>query len=180
MFSAVAYGDEVRAVLLAHKERGALRLAEPLGVALAAAVRRATRGRFVDPLSLVPVPSSRRAVAVRGHDPVVRIARVAARRLRHGGAVMRVLPALRQRRKVSDQAGLAAGDRRANLTGALEVSPGRERELTARRVVLVDDLVTTGASLVEAARATREAGGEVVGAAVVAASLTDDRLLGTR
>lgn len=176
VFAAAAYVDEVRAVLLAHKERGALRLAGPLGVALAGAVRRAVSGRSAGPVSLVPVPSSRRAVAGRGHDHVVRIVRAATRLLRREGTAVRAVPALQQRRKVSDQAGLSAGERWANLVGALEVPLGGRRKLAARPVVLVDDLVTTGASLAEAARVVRRAGGEVLGAAVVAASLTDDRL----
>ncbi|MER7228144.1 hypothetical protein ABT370_33940, partial [Streptomyces rubradiris] len=60
-------------------------------------------------------------------------------------------------RAVADQAGLDAPGRRANLAGALEVTAGGGPLLgDGRRVVLVDDLMTTGASLAEAARALRE------------------------
>ncbi|WP_449657914.1 ComF family protein [Streptomyces chrestomyceticus] len=121
------------------------------------------------PLLLVPVPSARRAVAGRGHDPVRRIALAAARDLRREGVPVRVLCALRQRRTVADQAGLGARQRVANVSGALTVVPGAVRLLAAAPVVLVDDLLTTGASLAEAARAVRAAGGKVVGAGVVAA-----------
>ncbi len=121
------------------------------------------------PLLLIPVPSARRAVAGRGHDPVRRIALAAARDLRREGVPVRVLSALRQRRTVVDQAGLSARRRLANVSGALTVVPGAVRLLAAAPVVLVDDLITTGASLAEAARAVRAAGGRVVGAGVVAA-----------
>ena len=59
---------------------------------------------------------------------------------------------------MADQSGLGARQRRENVTGALEVVPGGGRLLVAGRVVLVDDLMTTGASLAEAARAVAEAG----------------------
>ena len=163
------YADEVRAALLAHKERGALALARPLGEALAGAVRAALRarrrqqapqvaGRLAAGVLLVPVPSSGRAVRARGHDAGRRIALAAAGVLRRDGLPARVAPVLRQRPGVADQAGLTAAQRLANLTGALTVAPGGERLLLgAGPVVLVDDVMTTGASLAEAARAARTA-----------------------
>ncbi|MFD7867431.1 ComF family protein [Streptomyces sp. NPDC059783] len=173
--AAAAYGNAVRAVLLAHKERGALGLSRAAGRALAGAVRSGA-GKDPDPrpLLLVPVPSARRAVAARGHDPGRRIALAAAAELRRAGIPARVAGVLRQRRPVADQSGLGARERLANLTGALGVVPGGARLLAAGRVVLVDDLLTTGASLTEAARALRRAGDRgaagVRHAAVVAAS----------
>ncbi|WP_328771150.1 ComF family protein [Streptomyces sp. NBC_00286] len=186
------YEDEVRAALLAHKERGALMLAGPLGVALAGAVRAslASGGGPGGPVLLVPVPSARRAVRARGHDPVRRIALAAAGELRQAGTPARVLAVLRQRRAVADQSGLNSRQRMDNLAGALEVAAGGARLLAeGGRAVLVDDLMTTGASLAEAARALRaafaEAGarpqtaaemrgpngtGDMISAAVVAAS----------
>ncbi|MER8090607.1 ComF family protein [Streptomyces sp. NPDC058316] len=158
--AAAGYENAVRAVLLAHKERGALGLAGPLGKALAGAVRAGARyAGDVGPLLLVPVPSARRAVAARGHDPTRRIALAAAGDLRRRGTPARVVAVLRQRRPVADQVGLGARQRQENLAGALEVVAGGERLLAAGRVVLVDDLLTTGASLAEAARAVATAGG---------------------
>lgn len=159
--AAARYADEVRAALLAHKERGALALAAPLGVALAGAVRAGLRApsglaRSATPVLLVPVPSARRAVRARGHDPARRIAFAAAAELRRSGTPARVLAVLRQRRAVADQSGLNSRQRLDNLAGALMVAPGGERLLGGGSVVLVDDLMTTGASLAEAARAVRE------------------------
>lgn len=182
--AAAAYGDAVRALLLAHKERGALGLARVLGPALAGAVRYAVadavgagrgtaadRSRDQDRLPgpevvLVPVPSAGAAVRARGHDPVLRLARAAAGVLRAQGLVARSAPVLRLRGAVRDQAGLDAAERFANLSGALEVRPRCEVLLrpatrTGRSegtvLVLVDDLMTTGATITEAARALRAA-----------------------
>ncbi|MEU3616147.1 ComF family protein [Streptomyces sp. NPDC006872] len=166
--AAARYADEVRAVLLAHKERGALALTRPLGAALAGAVRAGVReagegvgvGEGPQPpegVLLVPVPSARAAVRARGHDPARRIALAAAGELRRAGVPARVAAVLRQRRAVVDQAGLDSRQRLDNLVGALGVVSGGARVLCGGPVVLVDDLVTTGASLAEAARAVRSA-----------------------
>ncbi|WTQ47258.1 ComF family protein [Actinacidiphila glaucinigra] len=192
VWAATVYADQPRAVLLAHKERGALGLARPLGEALAGAVYAAVRGGggggapetrrreagltltpptltppTLPPFLLVPVPSSRRAVAARGHDATRRLALAAAADLRRDGLTVRVAAVLRQRRAVADQSGLGARDRPANLSGALTAVRGADRLLRTAPVVLVDDLMTTGASLAAAARAVEEAGGRVLAAAVV-------------
>ncbi|MFF7591983.1 ComF family protein [Kitasatospora purpeofusca] len=204
--AAAPYDGPVRRLLLAHKERGALGLAGPLGEALARAVRSAL-GPYPEPapLLLVPVPSARAAVRARGHDPTLRLARAAAGALRREGLDARALPLLRHARPVADQAGLSAAERHQNLRGALTVRPpGRFRRPgrsdrpdqsdqsdrpgrpgrpgrpdrpgpAGCRPVLVDDLVTTGASLVEAARALSAAGLSPAAAATVAAAVPHHR-----
>ncbi|GAA0281585.1 hypothetical protein GCM10010302_19250 [Streptomyces polychromogenes] len=170
VFAAARYEGAARAVVLAHKERGALPLAGPLGGALAAAVAAARAGGAgAGELALVPVPSARRTLRARGHDPARRVALAASRRLRAAGEPARVAAVLRLRRQVADQAGLGARQRRENLAGALEVRPGGTRLVAGARIVVVDDVVTTGATLAEAARALRAAGLWADAAAVVAA-----------
>ena len=151
-----SYQGEVQRLLLAHKERGQLGLTRPLGRGLAAAVRLHGIERVV----LCPVPSSRAAVRQRGHDHAMRLAKAAAREL--GVEARRLLaPA----RAVADQAGLSTAQRAANLAGAL-----RATGVPGLPVVVVDDVMTTGATLVEAARALAAGGHPVAGAAVVAAT----------
>jgi predicted amidophosphoribosyltransferase len=96
------------------------------------------------------------------------MARAAAGELRRHGVPARTLAALRQLRPVADQSGLPAARRLANLAGAVAAAPGPAALLAVAPVVLVDDLMTTGASLAVAARAVTVAGGRVAGAAVVA------------
>ncbi|MHA7961656.1 ComF family protein [Streptomyces sp. L500] len=172
------YEGGVRSALIAHKERGGLALAGPLGAALAGAVGAAgrsgagwdVRGRR-GPLWLVPVPSARSAVAGRGQDAGRRLALAAARALRGSGASVRVAAVLRLRRPVLDQSGVDARWRVENVAGAMEAVRGAERLWrSGGPVVLVDDLMTTGASLAEAARAVTAGGGRVVAGAVIAAA----------
>ncbi|MFI6156683.1 ComF family protein [Kitasatospora sp. NPDC051170] len=170
-YAAAPYTDPVRQLLLAHKERGALRLAGPLGEALGRAVRSALgpQGERA-PLVLVPMPSARSAVRARGHDSTLRLAGAAARSLRRSGLDARASSLLRHARPVADQTGLSAAERRRNLHGALTVLPRARTALSGRHPVLVDDLVTTGASLAEAARALADAGLPARAAATVAAT----------
>ncbi|MDT7570937.1 MAG: hypothetical protein QOE05_1111 [Actinomycetota bacterium] len=163
--SAAPYAGPVRGALLAHKERGRLGLGPPLGRALAAAI-----GCLQLPADvvLVPVPSARPAVRARGHDHALRLARFAATALTADGRLTRVQPLLAAGRDLGDQSALGAAGRAANLAGAFVV----RRDLPAGLpVVVVDDVVTTGASLVEAARALTAAGATVEGAATVAATI---------
>ncbi|WP_067963442.1 ComF family protein [Nocardiopsis trehalosi] len=163
VWAAGPYADPHRAVLLEFKERRARALAAPLGARLARAVAAAHGGRGAP--VLVPVPARPGARRRRGYDPVLLLARAAARH--HGGRrPARVAPVLRHRRHVADQVGLDRPGRRANLAGALEARP--DPPPRAGPVVVVDDVVTSGATLAEAARALRAAGWPVAGAAVVA------------
>ncbi|GAA1435435.1 ComF family protein [Microlunatus lacustris] len=157
-------------LVTAHKEHGALGLAPVLAGRLAVAVHALLRGsRWAGPVVLVPVPSASSAVRRRGYDATTTLARAAARRLRPGHAVV-VRRLLVQRRGVQDQAGLGAAARSANLDGALRVRRWHRPLPPGAVVVLVDDVVTTGATLTEAGRALAVAGAVLLGAATVAAA----------
>ncbi|WP_084962140.1 ComF family protein [Thermoactinospora rubra] len=118
------------------------------------------------PLVLVPVPSASRTLRSRGHDPVGELAARAAGLLCRTGRAVAARPVLAQARPVGDQAGLTAARRAANLHGSLRVA----HPVGAARAVLVDDVVTTGATIAEAARALRAAGVAVPLAVTVAAT----------
>jgi predicted amidophosphoribosyltransferase len=168
------YAGPVRPAVLAFKEHGRAELAGPLGTALALAVA-AVLTALPDgggPVLLVPVPSSAAAVRQRGRDHVRELAGRAAAELRAAGVPARPAPLLRRAAGTRDSAGLTAAERSANLAGRF-VPRRRAGCPPGGRPVLVDDVVTSGATLVEAARALRALrgpGAPPVLAAVVAAT----------
>jgi predicted amidophosphoribosyltransferase len=172
-WSAAGYAGPVRAALLAHKEHGRRALAGPLGQALGRAVVTAVReAGAAGPVLVVPVPSTPAAVRRRGRDPLLELARVAVDVAGRAGCPAVLAPVLRQVRRPADQAGLSSAARRANLDGALGLRPmAAAPALAGAQVVLVDDVVTTGATLAEAARALRAGAATVPAAAVVAATV---------
>jgi predicted amidophosphoribosyltransferase len=160
--SCADWDGEVRRMVLAFKERARGGLAVPLAAAVAEAVD--TLGLAPGALSLVPVPSRTAARRARGHDPTARLAGRTARILRRRGRLVHLAPVLAHVRDVRDQTGLSAAARRANLAWAMRA--GRFGALPAR-VVLLDDVCTTGATLSEAARALRAVGADPIGAVVL-------------
>ena len=165
--AAAPYADEVRRLILAHKEHARYALVRPLGEMLASAVRAALGER---PGWLCPVPSPRATVRQRGHDPLRRMTKAAVRSLRRQGIDARLAGALHVVRRPDDQAGLSAERRTANLDGAFAVRSRWAETLTDQPVVLVDDVITTGSTLAEACRALESRGVPVLGCAVLAAT----------
>jgi len=139
-------------VLRALKEDGRTALARPLGAALNPTLAEALSAGAV----VVPVPSSRAALRRRGYAVVDLLVR------RAGARPHRLLVPARAAR---DQRGLGRDGRERNVAGTLRARPAR-----GLRVVIVDDVVTTGATLREAARVLRAAGADVVGAAALAST----------
>jgi len=166
------YAGLLKTMVNAHKEDRVLALATPLGDVLADVaadlVAAVGPGR---PVVLVPVPSRRRVVRGRGHDPLLRVTRHAARRLRVRGTRVVVRRLLLPAGRVRDQAGLDAGARAENLAGSLRCRPGAARSLPEGAVVVVvDDVVTTGSTAREAQRALEAERLAVQGIAAVAAT----------
>jgi len=184
-----SYAGVVGPVVVAHKEYGRTALAGPLAGLLAAAVDLALGLATADtgwavgppgPVLLVAVPSSGRARRRRRDDPVRRLTRLATGRLRARGVPARVVTALRVRGTPLDQTGLTRAGRAANLAGRFAVRPAARTALVARPgrpapvVVVVDDVLTTGATAREAVRALAAAGIGVAAVATVAVAHAPD------
>jgi predicted amidophosphoribosyltransferase len=171
--AAGAYAGPVRPALVAFKERGRAELARPLGAALALAVAAVVAAAGPRrPVLLVPVPSTPAAVRTRGRDHVRELTRVAVAELRAAEVDVGAARLLRRRGRVRDSTELSVAQRRANLAGSFVVEPRRSVVPAGSQLVVVDDVVTSGATLTEAASVLERAfpGGPVVLAAVVAAT----------
>ncbi len=188
-WAATTYDGVVRAMVVGHKERRLLALARPLGDLLARAVHAAVTDLVGEPapVVLVPVPSRPSSTRERGYAPTEAITRAAAAALSSYDVEATFSPLLRTRAGLVDQAGLGAASRAANLAGALRVHPPALRRLARAaergrvgpaRVVVCDDVLTTGATATEAQRALRAVG--LPPLAVVAVAATRRRSAGRR
>ncbi len=109
---------------------------------------------------IVPIPLHWRRLAARGFNPAHAVVAAARRAARLETPIDAVV--LRRIRATVAQTGLTATERAANLRGAFAVPPRRAHRVAGRRVLLVDDVITTGATLAAAARALLDAGAAAV------------------
>ena len=162
------YTDPVRSAILAGKEHGRRDLPAHLGRALGNGLLRLHRlGLLPEPIWLVPAPSRRAAARARGGDPVTVMAGAAARLAAERGHPAGVAPCLVTAGSARDSVGLDAAARAANLADRVRWLPGAAPPAGAR-VVLIDDVLTTGATTAAACRVLRVAGVDVCGVLVVA------------
>jgi predicted amidophosphoribosyltransferase len=153
VFSLGRYAGARRQAILAVKEHGRADLLAPLAGALGAGLgQMLTWGVVGTPLAVVPAPTRRWAARRRGGDPVTRLALAATA----GQSDLTVVAALRTRAFVADSAGLSSVDRQRNIAGRVKLV--RPAGLLAGDVVVVDDVVTTGATACESVRVLHRAG----------------------
>lgn len=144
--TAIAYHDTGMKLVRRFKFEGRLDALDVLVPRLAERVRSL---RFD---AIVPIPRHAARVRSEDCDPVWTLARALARRT----GVPVVAGSLTRARITPPQTGLTVAARRANVAASFRTRPGA---LAGRRVLLLDDVATTGATLVEAARSLRSASG---------------------
>ncbi len=175
--AAGVYREELAQALLSFKRHGQHHLKSVLARGLDQGIAAASAG--VDGVCLVPVPSSTGAFVKRGFSPVHLL--LAGRRQRHAGAGPPVADVIRKSRRPAalehlpgGQKGLGRGARAARVRGSMTVPARLHRQVAGRRCIIVDDVLTTGATLAEAARALHLSGAVVTGAVVLAATRPPD------
>ncbi|BAX91358.1 hypothetical protein MSG_01199 [Mycobacterium shigaense] len=163
VFALGRYAGARRQAILAVKEHGRGDLVPPLARALATGVHRLLSWGMVEaPLTIVPAPTRRQAARRRGGDPVTRIATHAVA----GHPEIGVAAALRLRALTRDSAGLGSAARQRNIAGRAVL---RRRAMPSDpEVLVVDDVVTTGATARESARVLAAAGVRVAGVLALA------------
>jgi predicted amidophosphoribosyltransferase len=156
------YAAGLRSALLAYKDGNVRSLAPWLANYLAASVIALDTTPM--PRVLVPVAGRRSAARRRGGDHLLRLARLAGQRLG-----VPVVPALALTGRVADSAGLTSQQRQTNISDRMRAGP-MPRRFAGAYPVVVDDIVTTGATLREACRALAAAGWPTPRTAVIAAT----------
>lgn len=148
VFALGPYADPHRSVVLAMKERKNMTVRAHVGAVLAAALEYLeARGEIPADCTLVPAPTRAKSAKGRGGDPVEQVCRASRR---HVAGVLSLDPS------TADQSGLDQAARRANMTRAVRLTG-----VPRGPVIVVDDVVTTGATLQASVAALLAAGGEV-------------------
>ncbi len=156
--SAGWYRDELRDAVMRYKFSGRRACADAFGQVLAGTVRFYLPGAF-DVISWVPV--SPETLKTRGYDQARLLAEAAA-----GALGKRSVPVLEKTGKNVPQSSLRGREeRRRNVEGVYHVPD--PAAVMGKRILLIDDILTTGATLEEAARTLRRAGASQVVAAVL-------------
>ncbi|MGA5463934.1 ComF family protein [Mycobacterium sp. NPDC050041] len=154
VFSLGRYAGTRRHAVVAVKERGRADLVRPLAGALSAGLAQLLRWGIVEaPITVVPAPTRRLAARRRGGDPVTRIGQVAVT----GHSGVGLVQALRLTAWTRDSVGLSGPARARNVAGRV-----RLRRPVDGPVILVDDIVTTGATAAESTRVLQAAGAHVL------------------
>jgi len=168
-FSAIDFDDSVSNLMHHLKEGGVSALAKPIGLALVQPLCELLLfhpSSTDDALWLVPAAGGIKSLQRRGYSPATLIAKsllvgfdAEARKSAGPGALIWGGGLVWRKHEVSDQAGLSGLARQTNLVGAMQASSG----VANKSIVLVDDIVTTGSTLFETARALRAEGASVLG-----------------
>lgn len=159
----------VRRAVVAWKDRGRSDLTRPFVAALAGAAVGLCADLGAGPLLVVPSPSTAAARRRRGGNLVDALATGVADALTRAGVAAEAAPVL-VRTRGHDQVGLGARARTRNLAGHVRVPARHVARLVGRRVLVVDDVLTTGATVAACRSALERAGGQVIGAVTLAST----------
>lgn len=165
VFALGRYAGARRRAIVLMKDRGRTDLASPLSRSLALGIHQLLRWGLLDlPLTIVAAPTRGWSARRRGGDPVTRIARLATA----DHPDITVARALRMTAWARDSAGLGSAERERNIAGRVSLS--RRRLPPGGELLVVDDIVTTGATARESVRVLQAAGARVAAVLALAAA----------
>ena len=158
--AATYFSPEVSKLLVAFKDLGQSALISDLNELIAPLV--AELAAFSENVYLVPAPSRLENFARRGFTPSFILARALSNQVQNA----RVLNCLVLSKSVQDQVGLSGSQRHSNLAGSMSLN----QKVVGKPCFVVDDICTTGATLIEAWRVLSAGAAIVLGALVVSES----------
>jgi len=152
--AAVRYDDVARALVHAFKYGDRLDLAPTMGAWMA----RAGQELLAEADAIVPVPLHWRRIWARRFNQSAALSKVISER----SGIPVAFEALKRVKATPQQVGLSKSERALNMQGAFRVAPGRKGEISRARIVLVDDVLTSGATADSCARTLLRAGARQV------------------
>ena len=171
IYASIPYSDTAATIVLLAKENGVkftkTLLLEELTTSILEFLK---KERVIDTqISLVPIPSSRKARTRRGIDFIAQLTNELVKELNQKsyGTKFSSRSILKLQKRVVDQSGLSESKRHENLSGAFRVSADFSID---SGIIIIDDVVTTGSTLREAVRALKERNLTVLGAVTACAS----------
>jgi ComF family protein len=160
IYTVTKYSDETSKLLVSLKDKGQFALIAELAQMLRPIIEKLPASESIR--YLVPAPSSPENFSRRGFHSMLLLAQAVASK--HPG--LKVLNCLRFARPVKDQVGLTEPERIANLSSSMRLN----QSVAGRVCYLLDDVVTTGATALEAARALGSGGATVAGVLAISYS----------
>jgi ComF family protein len=160
IYTVTKYSDETSRLLVSLKDKGQFSLVAELAQMLRPIIEKLPPSESTR--YLVPAPSSPENFSKRGFHPMLLLAQAVA--INHPS--LKVMNCLSFARRVKDQVGLTEPERLANLSFSMELN----QSVTGRVCYLLDDVVTTGATALEAARVLRLGGATLAGVLAISYS----------
>jgi predicted amidophosphoribosyltransferase len=154
------YSDETSRLIVSLKDKGQFSLVAELAQMLRPVIENLPASESIR--YLVPAPSSPENFSRRGFHPMLLLAQAVA--INHPS--LKVMNCLSFARRVKDQVGLTEPERLENLSFSMELN----QSVTGRVCYLLDDVVTTGATALEAARVLRVGGATLAGVLAISYS----------
>jgi ComF family protein len=155
LFFVATYDEATSQVILAAKEAGNKDAVRLIAKSIASSISFAIQNLGISqPINLVTIPSQLNAIRRRGRDHIKDLAQEVIIQLNQQKIKTNYLPILKPIKKIKDQSDLNGLQRKENMSHAFTV---KSSPISQSTVILIDDLVTTGASIQEGVRALAEA-----------------------